>query len=816
MGNQDPTLALEEKRSEFLEFFFQSKSDFLILSADPGLGKTTKLPLFLLEDNRLTGKILVIEPRRIAARSAAERTASNISEPVGKQVGYRVRWDARFSAATRLEFWTDGVFLNQILEDPELQGISAILLDEFHERSLSMDFCFALAARCRKLFRPDLKILLLSASLEGIPWSNLPLTHSKMEVKGQRYPVETVYLDSNSKRIPDRLKDILPKLAEQTPGSILVFLPGKDLIHQSLQVLSQSKVSDDFAILPLHGELSIEEQSAAIVSNYPNQRKIILSTNVAESSLTVEGITCVIDAGLEKVLHFDPESGFAKLKMQNISQSSAKQRSGRAGRTSKGLVLKLYSEFEECQFSKQRTPELLRTDLTSTILRAKAWGEELEDLPLLDKLTEKMITEGKLLLQLLDAIDESGKLTLLGKSSLEVALPPRLSIACLKLIRGNENKIALLAGIASSFQESSLSKTKLEIEKQLKKFKETDFGFSWKNEFSSNQSEDALYLAFILLAFPDRIGKLRENQEKTYKLANGKGAVLGDKLEVVNPPKFIVAMDLKGDSKSASILKYQTLEKEFLLKFYQNKILKTNSYEIVKKENGNLELSEWEEVKLFQISLSSHKLTSAKEIDPEIIHRFWIDCGKNWMEEDKEVQTFLLRAKLLYDAQVLEDLISFDYLLSRWKEWLLPHYLGKTPPIHLNGIRLLPAIQSCFSYDQMQKINREAPESIVLPSGNKATLDYSENEVSLNVRLQEIFGWMESPKIANGKYNITLSILGPGYKLVQKTKDLNQFWKSTYFEIKKELKGRYPKHHWPDDPLTAKPLIKPKPIVRKP
>ncbi|HMV41005.1 MAG TPA: ATP-dependent helicase HrpB [Leptospiraceae bacterium] len=797
-----------------------AKTNLVILQAPPGAGKTTVIPLALLEESWLKDKsILVLEPRRLAAINAANRMSKSIGEVAGGVVGYRIRFDSKVSNKTKIEVVTEGIFTRRIQSDPELKNIGLVIFDEFHERNLQTDLGLAFALEVQGAYREDLKILIMSATLDGNHLSNF-FSAPLIESQGKAFPVEVKHLGLSKEKLNSSILTAIQKALKEK-GDILVFLPGSGEIKKIQREIEENLNLTDTLIYPLYGDLSQKEQELAIFPDKSGKRKIILSTNIAESSLTIEGVSIVIDSGLARVPRFDPSTGMTELVTIQIAKDSMEQRTGRAGRLGPGISYRIWSKEEERNFSEKTKPEILETELSSFLLEILNWGSRLKDLKFLDMPSESSVSRSKSLLLSLNLIDKQEKITDLGKEINRIPLHPRLGYMLYQTKDTKEFYLACL--IASILTEKSLftanhfsfkqSDIALEVEEFLKnqnsyltqkiKLSTEELMRTLQTESKSKtENIDISQIGKILsFAYIDRIAKQREKNSNRFKLSSGKGAFLRENDSLIGN-EFLVVASLDGDKKEAAIFKAAKISLEEILSTHSNKILKQERA-FLEEKSGKILVQE--EVVLGELVLSAKEKDS--KITEELLSNLWIDYikerGLSVLAYTEESKNFKERSEFLRsNGEDLPDL-SDEYLLLHLEDWLSPYLISIRKLSELRNLDLLSIFKSLFSYDQIQLIEKEAPERWTVPSGSKIKLEYRKEEVILSVKLQELFGLKETPTIAKGKVKLTLELLSPSQRPIQITKDLAGFWERTYLEVKKELAGRYPKHPWPDNPLEA-------------
>lgn len=784
-----------------------------ILDAPPGSGKTTALPQELLKLDIAKGKkICILEPRRIAAKNAAKRISQSIGENVGETVGYRVRFDSNTNRNTKIEFVTDGILTKNLLKDPELSEYGLIVFDEFHERRLESDLCFALTRKSQEIFRPDLKILIMSATLEGQNFLNIGISNHPIQVVTETHPLEIFHMGESKKNPFERLLDLIPKAVEQTQGDILVFLSGKKEIldlKYALELISTIKTSA--VVHSLYGDMNLKDQEAVFLPNQNGKKKIILSTNIAESSVTIPGVRIVFDVGYFKHSIFDAEAGIAHLVKDRISLSSAKQRAGRAAREGKGTVYRLWSKEEESSFFDRTKPEILEGDLDRLVLEVKSFGEEIESLPFLDPPNKGSLLLSMERLKRLGCLDERYQLTDHGKEALEYPLPIRLGnilarlpkekrelIADIVCILANESKGTEAKEFPKSVSISFFSQEQKMIYEQIIRIWENK-----KDKAITNQNGSREF--YLCHGFVDRIGKRKTKEEKEYKLTNGKQAKFSTTLLEI--PEYILAFDTISFGHDVYITQYLPISLEQIELCLQNQITIHQVPELRTNQREETYLVIKEERKLGELTLDTKEI---QKPNPTAIQNAFerylldLDWEENWKQKDNLIE-YYNRVQFLVQHGVIDKNISFTHLKSEAKHWLFPFLNFETQKFSLSNLPFLEAFQTYIGYENQLILNKEAPSSIQVPSGSQVQIRYSGKEPELHVKLQELFGLKELPKLARGKVPILVHLLSPARRPVQITKDLESFWNHGYHEVKKELKGRYPKHPWPDKPWEAIP-----------
>jgi ATP-dependent helicase HrpB len=801
----------------------------LVLEAPPGAGKTTQVPIALLAEAWLAGeKILMLEPRRIAARSAAEFMSAQLGEKVGETIGYRIRFESKVSAHTRVEVVTEGILTRMIQSDPELTGIGAILFDEFHERHLQGDFGAALALDVQASLRPDLRLVIMSATLDGervARWFDAP----RLTSAGRSFPVRVEYPPARAQEEwMFHLRRVVDAALTENQGDVLIFLPGRREIDQAIK--TAGSLSPEIELVPLHGELSLADQHAALAPAKPGSRRIILATNVAESSVTLPGIRAVIDLGLAREPRLDPNSGFTRLETVAISQASADQRAGRAGRVAPGVAYRLWPQSQRLEPS--RRAEIAQVDLSGFALDLAAWGSD--QLRWLDPPPVGALASARALLGLLGALDTAGRITDLGRSMLATGAAPRLAAAVLRALP-NQRELACdlvsliearnpLRGENSRADDFRLRHIALTAHRQRSRAHGADAralasidqaSAGWRRRFSISPHEspsvDALTIGNLLAhAFPDRIARQDANDPRRYRLSNGRGAHLHQNTQLYGEP-WLVVFDLRFDERDSLILSAapfdaDVLERDFADRFVRERVVRWNS---------TTRAIEVFEQRRFADLILDRRGVPAKPEDAQLaligaVRELGLDALP-WSEAARSLRMRVANLREWCSDLDLPDL-SDSALLDSLDDWLAPHLAGKTKLDSLTPQMLGEALASKLDFAQRRAVDEYAPEAITVPSGNSRRLDYEIGKPPvLAVKLQELFGLADTPRIAKGRIAVTLHLLSPAQRPIQVTQDLQGFWERTYPEVKKELKGRYPRHPWPDDPWNATPTARAKP-----
>ncbi|MGH8422941.1 MAG: ATP-dependent helicase HrpB [Pseudomonas fluorescens] len=813
-----------------------------VLEAPPGAGKTTRVPLALLNEPWLAGQtILMLEPRRLAARAAAERLASELGEKVGETVGYRIRLDSKVGPKTRIEVVTEGILTRRLQDDPALEGVGLLIFDEFHERSLDADLALALSLNGRELFRDDqpLKILLMSATLEGERLAGLLDDAPILRSEGRMYPVAMRWgrpFQPGEFIEPRLVQTILEALNDET-GSVLVFLPGQAEIRRVHQQLADALgESTQVLLCPLHGELDLAAQRAAIDPAPAGKRKVVLATNIAETSLTINGVRVVIDAGLARVPRFDPGSGMARLDTQRISKASATQRAGRAGRLEPGVCYRLWSQDQHEQLAAYASAEILSADLAGLALQLGRWGVTPGQLVWLDVPPAAAYAQAQDLLERLGALDGEA-LTRHGQAMAELPAHPRIAhlllrgqalgladMACDVAALLGERDILRGAGadlhsrlVVLSGEERAARGAQGGVQRARQLARQYRGYLRGKASEPVSDPDHPRWLgALLALAYPDRVAQQRRAGGAEYRLANGRAALFAEADSLMKQPWLVIA-DL-GSRQG------QREERIYLAADFDPALFDSVLAEQVRVVD-QLDWDEREGVlraerqrKVGELILSREPLTGLDETARSqalvnLVRRKGLELLP-WTPELRQWQArvALLRQLDLGSKEQSEwPDVSDAVLLKSLEHWLMP-YLGKVSRLsHFANLDLSSIVHNLLPWPLPQRLDELAPHHLSVPSGSSIRLDYSEQPPILAVRLQELFGLAETPRIAGGRQVVKLHLLSPARRPVQVTQDLANFWRSTYAEVKKDLKGRYPKHYWPDDPLVAEATARIKP-----
>lgn len=792
-----------------------------VLVAPPGAGKTTRVPPALLdEDWARAGKIILLSPRRIAARAAAARIAAERGERVGETVGYRVRLDSRIGPTTRIEVVTEGVFTRMILDDPELSGVAAVLFDEFHERSLEGDLGLALARDAQAGLRPDLRLLVMSATLDASRIAALLGDAPVIVSEGRMFPVEMRYRprDPRAPLEGEAAAAILSALA-QDRGSALVFLPGAREIERTAERLREQVRDPNVDVRPLYGAMSPADQDAAISPAPAGRRKVVLATSIAETSLTIEGVRIVVDAGLSRRPRFEPALGLSHLETVRASQASITQRAGRAGRLEPGVCWRLWHEGETRALPEFDRPEMLDADLSGLALDLAAWGvSDPATLTWLDPPPKAAWNEAMALLKRIGALDGEGRLTPHGIVVAKLPLPPRLAHMVAGAMAGDRHLAALLAVVLT---EQGLGGRDVDVGHRVESLlrdrgerARAARGLAGRLAKSAGGNEGEIDTTrageVLALGFPERVAKQRGlsqsgMRQMTFLLANGRAAGVAEDDALARAP-FLVVADATGAAQSARILAAAPISEADVERLFADRI---ETHAAVKVDEASGAVRGRRVRKLGRIVLSDaplEKLSSAEMQDA--LREAVRDEGLSLLDWNEGARQMRARVALLRDleGEPWPDW-SDGALIERVDDWL-----DLTGVVRLRDVDVAAALSNSLPYELRRKLDAEAPARFETPAGSSLMIDYTaDGGPALDVRLQEMFGQDAHPSVARGRVPLTLRLLSPAHRPVQTTKDLPGFWRGSYAAVRSEMRGRYPKHPWPDDPLTAPPTRRAKP-----
>ncbi len=792
-----------------------------MIQAPPGAGKTTRVPLALLEEGWLRGrKLVMLEPRRLAARTAARRMASELGEAVGATVGYRVRMDTRVGPKTRIEIVTEGVLTRLLQDDPSLGGYAAVIFDEFHERSLQADLALALSLEARAALRPDLKLIVMSATLDAGPVAKLLGDAPVLTSEGRAFEVVTHYrpLREREPELP-QVQLAVERALQEESGNLLVFLPGTGEIRK-LQQRLEERLPREVLVAPLYGDLDNAAQDRAIEPPPPGMRKIVLATSIAETSLTIEGIRVVVDMGDMRVPRFDPVSGMSRLETVRVSRASADQRRGRAGRLQAGVCYRLWKESET--LAPSSTPEIAAADLADLVLELARWGAtEPGSLRWLEPPPAAAYDQAKELLQELGALDEAGRITAHGRELSRLPLHPRLAhmvlrgkslgwgaLACeLAAILSERDPLRgppglTPAGVHARLELLHSNSSEAQRRTRLMRAVASDLKHSAGVEARDREmGEEGVLLGF---AYPDRLAQRREGDIPRYVLANGRGAVLPEGDDLSRAPWLAVAQ-LDGMAREARIFMAGRLTLQDIEKHFAERI-------------ADAESVSWDEASGAVLARRQKRLGAlvledapAKTVSPEAIAQALLQAVRArgldvlpWTPALRNLQARLAFLRRVSGPEWPD--VSDAALLASLDAWLPPWLQGMSRLSHLQRVPLNDAMMGLLDHKQRRQLEEQAPTHVTVPSGSSIRVDYTEGDTPvLRVKLQEMFGQADTPRLAQGRVPVMLHLLSPAQRPVQVTQDLKGFWQRTWPEVKKELKGRYPKHQWPEDPTVAVP-----------
>ncbi|PVB60233.1 ATP-dependent helicase HrpB [Labrenzia sp. 011] len=790
-----------------------------VLVAEPGAGKTTRVPLALLGAPwRQDGKILVLEPRRLAARAAARRMAGELGERAGDTVGYRVRMESRVSARTRIEVITEGVFTRLILDDPELTGVAAVLFDEFHERTLDGDLGLALALDVQSALREDLRLLPMSATLDAAGISKLLGDAPVIESRGRSFPVETRYLGRTpNERIEPQVTRAVHKALAEEPGSLLVFLPGQGEIRRTADLLA-GKLPAGCHIAPLYGGLDARAQDEAIRPARAGTRKIVLASAIAQTSLTIEGVRVVIDSGLARVPRYEPQTGLTRLETVRVSRASADQRRGRAGRTEAGVCYRLWDEAQSAALPQSETPEILEADLSGLVLDLAAWGtSDPDSLAFADPPPRAAWAEASALLRDLQALDAAGRLTEQGKALANLPLHPRLAHMVLEgAARGLGPTAALIALLLS---EPGLGGRDPDVRARLRSLRHDRsqrakdgrlLAERWLKQAGGSGGDIDIESAGMLLAlaYPDRMAQAR-GQTGRFRLANGRGAELDPAHGLAAEP-FLTVADIQGKAASGRIQLCAPITRDEIEELFAAGIVEEEEVQVT--GDGALKARRVRRYKAVEL-----QAVAVKAADPEAIARALIAeirrRGVARLPWSKDQERLRRRVAYVRDngGADLPDL-SDGTLGDTLETWLQPFLAGCTSVTAIDTGLLGTALSALLPYDASAQLDTLAPSHFTAPTGSRVPIDYGAAAgPTLSIRVQELFGLKDHPSVCGGRLPLILELLSPAQRPIQITKDLPGFWAGSWADVKADMKGRYPKHPWPDDPTVAEATRRVKP-----
>ncbi|GAA3846760.1 ATP-dependent helicase HrpB [[Pseudomonas] carboxydohydrogena] len=800
-----------------------ARTNTAVLVAPPGAGKTTRVPLALRDAPWVgEGKIIVLEPRRIAARAAAERMAHTIGEKVGERVGYRVRFGSKISRKTQIEVVTEGIFTRQILDDPELKGVAAVLFDEFHERSLDADLGLALARDAQAGLREDLRILVMSATLDGARVAKLLGDAPVIESEGRAYPVETRYLGRKPDvQIERQMADAIASALRADSGSVLAFLPGASEIRRTQTFLAERIHDPSIEIVPLFGALDAAVQDRAISPAPKGARKVVLATSIAETSLTIEGVRIVVDSGLARVPRYEPDIALTRLETVRASRAAVDQRRGRAGRTEPGVCYRLWDEPQTASFEAFTRPEILSADLSSLVLDLAHWGvSDPATLAFLDPPPPVALKEAAALLRELDALDVDGRITAEGQALRALALPPRLARMIVDAHRHGAGEEA--ARIAAILTERGLGGDSVDCDTRLENFARDrspraqgarQLAQRWVGQVKeilrpTERGEGLSTGAILALAFPDRVA--RNRGKANFTLANGRGANADPASALAKAP-YIAVAELTGTAASGRILLAAPITQDEIEARFADHITIEDETSF---DKSAMALRARRRKRLHAITLSEQNLpVAASEETARILADGLVAAGLERLPWSKPLKQWRDRVMFLRGAAPDEwpDLSDTALAASR-ADWLAPALIDKTSLSDLSAGDLSDAVMALLPWDKRARLERDAPTHFTAPTGTPLPIDYeAEQGPTIAVRLQELFGLNVHPSIANGRLPLVVELLSPAHRPVQVTRDLPGFWRGSYAAVRADLRGRYPRHPWPEDPAAAEPTRRVKP-----
>ena len=800
-----------------------------VLVAPPGAGKTTRVPLVLARepwtDDR---RILVLEPRRLAARAAAERMARTLGERVGETVGLRVRFGSKVSRKSRIEVVTEGIFARLIIDDPMLEGVTAVLFDEFHERSLDADLGLALARDVQQGLREDLRLLAMSATIDGARVAKLLGGAPVIAAEGRSFPVETRYLGRDTRPIEPQTADAIARAMRADKGSLLAFLPGAAEIRRTAAML-EGRLDADTGIAELYGALSAEEQDRAIAPAPPGRRKVVLATSIAETSITIEGVRMVVDCGLSRVPQYEPDVGVTRLDTVRVSRAAADQRRGRAGRTEPGICYRLWDEPQTAALAAFSRPEILAADLSGFALDLAAWGSRPEDLAFLDAPTPAALSEAQSLLRELGAIDEDGRITEEGKRLRRLPLPPRLA----RMVTDAADIGAALpaAEIAIIVGERGLGGNDVDLNSRLEVFHRERSSRArearamtarWAETArsdkpppsSGNEASDVSAGALLALAFPDRIAKNRGTSDAggAFLLANGRGAQV-DKASALARASFLAVGELAGSAAASRILLAAPITLAEIETRFADRIAARSELSF-DPASASVRLRRLRQLGAITLSEQSAPAPT-DEVSARLLAVGIARLGAGRLPWTNALHQWRDRVMFLRQFEGDEWPDLSNAALAADIDWLAQTFAGKTTLADLSTDEFAAALAARLPFPLQRRFEAEAPVHFNAPTGTRALIDYAaDGGPKISIRVQELFGLAQHPAIAGGKVPLLIELLSPAQRPVQMTRDLPGFWRGSYAAVRSEMRGRYPKHPWPEDPLHAAPTRRAKRAAR--
>jgi ATP-dependent helicase HrpB len=788
-----------------------------VLVAPPGAGKTTRVPLILAGEPWVEGRrILVLEPRRLAARAAAERMAKTLGEEVGDTVGVRVRFDSKISRRTRIEVITEGVFTRQVLADPMLTGVAGVLFDEFHERSLDADLGLALARDAQQGLREDLRLLVMSATLDGARVAKLLGDAPVVAAQGRAFAVETRYLGRDARPIEPQVADAIVRAMRADTGSLLAFLPGVAEIRRA-RTLLEGRLDPSTEIVALYGALGSDEQDRAIAPAPPGRRKIVLATSIAETSITIEGVRIVVDSGLARRPCYEPDVGVTRLETVRVSRAAADQRRGRAGRTEPGVCYRLWDEPQTAALEAFSRPEILSADLSGFALDLAAWGASAEKLAFLDPPPRAALAEARSLLTELGAIDADGRITDEGRKLIRLPLAPRL--ARMVVDAGAEGSARIAAKIAVLIGERGLGGDDLDLRVRLDAFRRDRSPRARDAQTAADrwaeiarqpapQEGEASAGVLLALAYPERVAKNRGGAAGAFLLANGRGAQVDAASPLAREPYLAVA-ELTGSAAAGRILLAAPVT---LAEIEARFAARIDTHEEVAFDPASASLRMRRLRKFGALVLAEQPMPAvADEAAARALAEGVARLGMARLPWSKTLRQWRDRVMFLRRAEGSEWPDLSDAALGADIEWLASVFAGKVSLGELSADEFAGALHARLPYPLPRRLDAEAPTHFEAPTGSRVPIDYeAEGGPKIAIRVQELFGLNRHPAIAGGSIALAIELLSPAQRPVQITRDLPGFWRGSYAAVRAEMRGRYPKHPWPDDPLAAAPTRKAK------
>lgn len=789
-----------------------------VLSAPPGAGKTTLVPLHLLDQHSHgDGKIILLEPRRLAARAAASRMASLLGEQVGETVGYRMRLDNRISARTRIEVVTEGVFARMILDDPELAGVSTVIFDEFHERSLDADFGLALALDVQSALREDLRILVMSATLDVERVATLLDHPPVIESTGRSFPIDIRYQDRpGGERIEDTMVRAITNSHASESGSILAFLPGQAEITRTAERL-EGRFGPETLIAPLYGNLSQKEQDAAIRPAAPGTRKIVLATSIAETSITIDGVRIVIDSGLQRLPVFEASTGITRLETVRVSRASADQRAGRAGRTEPGIALRLWHQGQTAALPAFTPPQILSSDLSGLVLDLAHWGvQDAKSLAFVDQPPETTIREARALLLQLGSLDKDGALTARGKVMRDLALPPRLAAMVVSAGEIGHAKDAALLSVLLT--EQGLGGTSIDLEERLRRFKSERgeraeasrrlAGRLAEGLNRTSSAEPVIAGQLLLHAFPDRIALQRGGRGR-YVMANGRGAELAETERLAGSQMLVIA-DLTGRAAQGRILAAAEVSRADIEAELPGEI-RTDDQTFFDRQSRQVRARR--ATRLGAIIFDETPLPRPSgDAVVEALADGLRELGLHQLPFSKEA--LQLRERIGFLHRTIGDPwpdMSDEALLNHMDDWFIPFQTGARGIADISASGLSNGLMALVPHDLQRDLTRLAPTHFEAPTGQRHPIQYDGEEPTLTIRVQELFGLKQHPTVAGGRLPLLLELTSPAHRPIQTTRDLPGFWAGSWKDVRADMRGRYPRHPWPETPADAAPTTRAKP-----